>query len=189
MTHELLKLVAKKNQINYFHRVLFSKISHSADSMRMTVAFFALSGLDLLGAVEDLTGEQKQDAIEWIYRLQVKSSGSKSGFQASSMIPNEIKDYKHGHMAHTYTALCSLLILGDNLERVDKLSIIEFLRACQGSEGCFSAMPSGCESDMRFIYCACCISVILNDWSGVNKPKAIDYILKSMVRNCFIKHL
>ena len=35
---------------------------------------------------------------------------------------------------------------------------------------------------MRFLYCASVISYILNDWSGINIDKAIDFIKKSQVR-------
>lgn len=30
---------------------------------------------------------------------------------------------------------------------------------------------------MRFMYCACCVSALLNDWSGIDKEKAIKNIL------------
>lgn len=39
---------------------------------------------------------------------------------------------------------------------------------------------------MRFIYCACCISYILNDWSGVDIPRIVQYIKKSRVINSFL---
>ena len=37
------------------------------------------------------------------------------------------------------------------------------------------------ENDMRFLYCACCISYILQDWNGLDKASAISYIRNSMV--------
>ena len=37
---------------------------------RMTIAFFALSGLDLLNALESIE-KQKNHIIEWIYSLQI----------------------------------------------------------------------------------------------------------------------
>ena len=46
-------------------------------------------------------------------------------------------------------------------------------------------VKSGGENDMRFIYCACCISYILDDWQGINVEKATEYIRNSLVR-CFI---
>ena len=32
------------------------------------------------------------------------------------------------------------------------------------------------EYDLRFIYAACCIACLLEDWSGINKEKAVEFI-------------
>lgn len=45
----------------------------------------------------------------------------------------------------------------------------------------FCAVPEGSENDMRFVYCASCICYILNDWSGMDIEKSIEYIRRSMV--------
>ena len=37
-------------------------------------------------------------------------------------------------------------------------------------------MPGSNESDLRTLYCAFAISYMLNDWSGVDIPRAIDFI-------------
>ena len=50
----------------------------------------------------------------------------------------------------------------------------------------FQPTVDGSENDMRFIYCACCISYILNDWSGVDIPRVVQYIKKSRVINSFL---
>ena len=34
---------------------------------------------------------------------------------------------------------------------------------------------------MRFVYCACCISYVLDNWSGVDIDKAVVFIKNSMV--------
>lgn len=47
----------------------------------------------------------------------------------------------------------------------------------QEPSGSFRASVDANESDTRFLYCACAISTILNDWSGVDIPRAVDYIL------------
>ena len=49
----------------------------------------------------------------------------------------------------------------------------------------FQPTADGSENDMRFIYCACCISYILNDWSGVDIPRVVQYIKKSRVMKSF----
>jgi len=40
----------------------------------------------------------------------------------------------------------------------------------------FQSIPLGSENDLRFLYCACAISHILDDWSGINKDMAVSYI-------------
>ncbi|KAL6262058.1 hypothetical protein P5V15_007152 [Pogonomyrmex californicus] len=52
--------------------------------------------------------------------------------------------------------LITLLILSDDLNRVDRQSIIEGVRACQNQNGSFMAMVE-CENDMRFLYCLYCL--------------------------------
>ena len=47
----------------------------------------------------------------------------------------------------------------------------------------FQPTVDGSENDMRFIYCACCISYILNDWNGIDIPKVVQYIKESRVIN------
>lgn len=55
------------------------------------------------------------------------------------------------------------------------------IRALQDEEGCFSAAKEGTESDMRFVYCAACVCYILDDWSGMDIEKTIQFILNSIV--------
>lgn len=175
--------LAKIQHAKYFKRFLNILPNQAAvhDSIRLTIAFFALSGLDVLNSLEPIDDKKRSEAIEWIYRLQVTGAGPRSGFQGSTSVPNEASKYQIGHLAMTYLGLASLITLGDDLGRVDKSSIIEGVRACQNEDGSFAAILTGSESDMRFVYCACCISAILNDWSGVDKRKAIEYIRQSIV--------
>lgn len=50
----------------------------------------------------------------------------------------------------------------------------------------FCAVLEGSENDMRFVYCASCICYMLDNWSGMDMKKAIDYIRRSMVSVCKI---
>lgn len=45
----------------------------------------------------------------------------------------------------------------------------------------FCCVPEGSENDMRFVYCAACICYMLNDWSGMNVEKAVQFVQKSQV--------
>ncbi|KAK3710399.1 hypothetical protein QZH41_012317 [Actinostola sp. cb2023] len=160
-------------------------------SFRVTVAFFAISALDILNAL-DVIGHEKSDIIYWIYSNQVLPTNdgrnkAKCGFRGSSMTGSNVKvhepetvcDYECGHIAMTYTALAMLLILGDDLSQVNKKAVAEGLKHLQLEDGSFCPTHDGSENDMRFLYCACCISYILNDWSGINMDKAVEYIVKS----------
>lgn len=53
-----------------------------------------------------------------------------SGFQGTSILntvqnKNQNSLFKWGHIANTYSALCSLLALGDDLSRINRESIIK----------------------------------------------------------------
>ncbi|KAL7295935.1 hypothetical protein TKK_0010788 [Trichogramma kaykai] len=171
----------KEKHSRYFHMILQLMPLECPDAMRMTFGYFGLSALDLLGTLDDYLPVKKEEAIDWIYRLQVTGAGPRSGFSSSPMISKEISpEYHCGHLAMSYTGLASLLILGDDLLKVDKESMMEGMRACQNPDGSFMATVAGSESDMRFVYCASCVSAILDDWSGMNKALTIDYILKSL---------
>mmetsp|Transcript_10780 Transcript_10780/g.14282 ORF Transcript_10780/g.14282 Transcript_10780/m.14282 type:complete len:260 (-) Transcript_10780:469-1248(-) len=104
-------------------------------------------------------------------------------------------NYNHGHIAMTYTALCTLKTLGDDWSRLDKKGIINALKYLQlpttfeendGDDndndhenignGSFQCIAVGSEHDMRFLYCATSISYMLNDWSGIDIDRACDYI-------------
>ena len=47
----------------------------------------------------------------------------------------DVFDYDCSHIAMTYTALASLLILGDDLSRVDRPAVIESLKVLQLPDG------------------------------------------------------
>lgn len=71
--------LAKKQHIKYFQRFLNILPARliSYDSTRLTMAFFAISGLDILNALDVLDDKKKEHIIDWIYRLQVVPDGSR----------------------------------------------------------------------------------------------------------------
>ncbi|XP_033633939.1 geranylgeranyl transferase type-1 subunit beta-like [Asterias rubens] len=188
----------RAKHIKFFSRCLqiLPQSYTSLDTSRLTVCFFALSGLDVIDSL-DVVEKEKQDIIDWIYSLQVlpdpnhyEESSKHCGFRGSATlgtpynpsmsIPSESHRYDWGHIAMTYTGLSSLLILGDDLSRVNKPAVVAGLKALQLEDGSFAATLNGSENDMRFIYCACCISSILNNWNGIDTNKAAEYIHKSL---------
>jgi len=79
----------------------------------------------------------------------------------------------------TYTALAILAMCGDDFSRVGKDPIIRALRKLQRVDGSFCPVAGDSENDMRFVYCAASVSYMLNDFSGIDIPKVVQYIKNS----------
>jgi len=157
----------------------------SEECNRLSILFFSLSGLDILNGHES---SNKNSIIEWIYALKTKSPSSLYyGFAGSTCTrlsnveaSDNLSNYDESHVAMTYVGLASLIICGDNLAKLSRPEIAASLKALQQPDGSFIA--SFCESisDMRFVYCASCVSYIIQDWSGMNIEKAIKFIQNSL---------
>ncbi|XP_050349743.1 geranylgeranyl transferase type-1 subunit beta [Nymphalis io] len=191
MNNEENNILAHRQHVKYLMRYLnvLPPSMSTHDTTRVTIAYFSVLGMDVLGSITSMSLELQSRIIEWLYRLQVQPNKENGdmlacGFQCSSTINIDFESgnnhYRCGHLAMTYTGLCILLTLGDDLSRLNRKALIEGVKALQTEEGNFSATLSGSEADMRFVYCAACISYILNDWSGFNVERATDYIIKSI---------
>ena len=199
----------------------------SLDTSRLTAVYFAVLGLDMLGALDQI---DKQAVVAFILAMQIPadrtgkrpghcgfigstflgqtfplgdsgaecsfctctstSSSSSSGSgsspsdalefcQPSSPLDAQGPDrFMQGHLAMTYTSLAVLATLDkDSLtERVDRASLVSGMRHLQQPDGSFRATLDGSECDMRFLYCACAISSMLGDWSGVDVERAVGFV-------------
>lgn len=183
----------QKKHISFFKRVLQVLPSQQLDTHRVSVAFFAISGLDILESLKDID-EKRDNIIKWIYSLQIQpdlngTNHKQCGFRGCSMLGHlydtdkakeQVIPYDSSNIAMTYTSLVSLLILGDDLSRVYKKAVITGIRSLQQSDGSFISVLEGSEYDMRFVYCACCVCYILDDWKGMDVDKAVSYIVQSL---------
>lgn len=160
------------------------------DNSKVLLAYFAVAGLDVLNELDKLP-HTKQALIDWIYMHQITEKLSEvelgiCGFRGSStLLSNENKnqqtnEYDCSHVTMTFSALNTLVTLGDDLELVNKKTILESLKVLQLADGSFLATFDGSENDVRFLYSACCISYILCDWSAVNKDLATSYLLSCL---------
>lgn len=166
----------------------FSSTTHPC---RVTIAFFAVCGLDVLDSLDTVPDEMKKNICDWVYSHQVvpkEGALACGGFQGSSTLNVRderdgcgTNDYKWGHLAMTYTGLAILITLGDDLSRVNRQAVIEGVAAVQRADGSFSASVDGNEDDMRFVYCAAAICTMLDDWTGVDKLAMAAYIKNSLV--------
>ncbi|XP_012946765.1 geranylgeranyl transferase type-1 subunit beta isoform X2 [Aplysia californica] len=183
--------VERAKHIKYFKRVLSVLPSHHLDSHRVSVAFFAISGLDVLEAMKELS-DSRENIVKWIYSLQIQPNDTnleQCGFRGCSTLGHAFDTeiaatqdipYDSSNIAMTYTALVSLLILGDDLSGVHKEPVLAGIKSLQQEDGSFISVLEGSENDMRFVYCACCVCFILDDWSGMDKDKTTSYIVQSL---------
>lgn len=197
----------KEKHAKYFVRCLNALPSSvsSLDPIRLSISFFAISGLDVLGRL-DLLDKFRSEYIDWIYNFQIipmlndddylERCGFRGSLAATMALGSQLKDQQSStisqngsasshpldtsHITMTYAAINSLLILGDNLERVNKKAVLAGVKALQLENGSFSATLQGSESDVRFVYCASCICYILQDWSAMNIESATSYIINSI---------
>nr|ODN87186.1 geranylgeranyl transferase type-1 subunit beta [Cryptococcus depauperatus CBS 7841] len=181
----------KKNaHINYFLRCLRALPSSAQenDCNRITVAYFCIAALDLLGVLyEKTTEEQRNGWIEWIWSLQARriDFAATGGFQGSTFMTTSNPTTAPAHLPSTYTALLCLALLRAPLDRLNRPGLVAFIKSCQADSGSFSPLSGdeyildGFQSDARMAYVACVISHIICDFSGIDIPR-----LKEWIKRC-----
>lgn len=191
-----------ERHVRYWLRCLktfLPNIYTSNDCNRLTLAFFILSALDLLGCLEARISEQeRRDYIDWIYHCQHPDGGFR-GSPATDFgekRDEENKFWDPGHLPATYFALASLLILRDDLKRVRREKCLSWLRELQRPDGSFGETlgESGKREggrDPRYAYCGTCVRWMLRgDASGevdgvpdINVESLVENIKRSGVRS------
>ncbi|PKI74708.1 hypothetical protein CRG98_005035 [Punica granatum] len=169
--------------------MMYQMLPHHYQSQeinRLTLAYFVISGLDLLNALDRV---DKDAVAEWVLSLQAYprrkdelQNGEFYGFHGSrsSQFPleeNGVLIHNGSHLASTYCALAILKIVGYSLSNLDYEVILKSMKNLQQTNGSFMPIHTGAETDLRFIYCAAAICFMLGDWSGMDREKAKDYIL------------
>lgn len=171
----------------------------SNDSNRMLLAYLTLSGLDVLGVLQTkTTPEERQGYIDWIYHCQVPSGGFR-GFSGTDFgaerrtADNEAWD--PANIPATFFALINLLILGDDLTRVQRRACLEWLPRVQRADGSFGEVLGADGNveggrDLRYCCCAAGIRYILRGRAGrgvrdvedIDVPRFISFIEACQVR-------
>jgi geranylgeranyl transferase type-1 subunit beta len=62
------------------------------------------------------------------------------------------------------------------------------LKALQTKTGCFVSTIDGTEEDLRFLYCACVVSKLIDDFSGINIDNAVQHILNCQSYDTSFSH-
>ena len=151
----------------------------------MTLAFFIISALDLLDDLHSSTTIVERAAYaDWIYRCQHPDGGFR-GFTGADFgqSRNETnKCWDPANLAATYFALATLVVLGEDLGRVERRKCLRWMRGLQLEDGSFGdalgehGKISGGQ-DVRYCYCAAAVRRILSyslDHGGVARDEDID---------------
>ncbi|KAK7295709.1 hypothetical protein RJT34_18620 [Clitoria ternatea] len=151
----------------------------------ITLAYFIISGLDILNSLHSVP---KDAVINWVLSFQAHpgtkvdlNNGQFYGFhgsKTSQFPPNEngVLIHNNSHLASTYCAIAILKIVGYELSNLDSELIVTSMRSLQQPDGSFMPIHTGGETDLRFVYCAAAICFMLDNWNGMDKEKAKDYI-------------
>ncbi|KAF5453539.1 hypothetical protein F2P56_028436 [Juglans regia] len=152
----------------------------------LTLAYFVISGLDLLSALDRVD----RDAVaSWVlsFRALPKNKGVPNdgqfygfnGSRTSQFTPdnNGVLSRNGSHLASTYSALAILKIVGYDFSSIDSETMLTSMRNLQQPDGSFMPIHIGAETDLRFVYCAVAICFMFEDWRGMDKEKAKGYII------------
>ncbi|KAL6847905.1 hypothetical protein ACP4OV_022033 [Aristida adscensionis] len=152
----------------------------------LTLAYFAVGGLSLL---RELDRVNKDEIANWVLSFQVHPEAVGDiddrlffGFCGSRStkfpLANAMDPCHNGsHLASTYSALAILKIVGYDLANINSKALLSSMKKLQQPDGSFMPIHIGAEMDLRFLYCAAAICSMLDDWTGMDKLKAKDYIL------------
>ena len=175
----------------------------SSDASRMSLGFFIVAALDILGVLHNtneqqavISNDEHQGWIDWIYSCQVPDGSGFRGFPGTDLAERRSVDNQEwdpGNLPNTFFALVTLLILGDKLQRVKRDDLLTWLPGLQRSDGSFGELmsSSGIEGgrDLRYCCCAAGIAYILQGshddprHKSINQNTLIDYILNSQHEN------
>ncbi|EST09334.1 Prenyltransferase/squalene oxidase [Kalmanozyma brasiliensis GHG001] len=150
----------------------------SADDQRMTLGYFAVSGLDLLDSTSKIPLDEKAELIEWVYDQQLPTGG----FRGSPSTGPSSSRFAGANVAMTYAALLILAVLKDDFARLDRDGLLRFVGALQdrGGGGFAAEEQTGedgvVDRDPRFTYCAVTICSMLGEWGNVDVGKAREYL-------------
>ena len=166
-----------ERHINYWQRCLRSLLPTAyttTDSSRMTLGFFILSALDLLGAGADTFPErQSADIRDWILHCQHPNGGfcGSPNHKYPEAFYVDVGDGKPqmdpANLPATFFAILSLTFVGgsDQIKRDECLQWLKMLQREDGSFGELICQNGTIEGgrDMRYCYVATAIRWMLRE--------------------------
>lgn len=171
-----------------YHKLCLNLLPSSFSSMdlnRLSLGFFLLNSLDILGELQTITPEDREHWIDWIYKCQVPTGGFR-GSTATKTPEHSV--YDSAHLPATYFAIALLSILGDDLARVNRDGALASLRQLQNGDGSFSPVliegERYGEIDVRHFYCAIAVRDMLSPIKAeedINVMAAVSYLQQCKV--------
>ncbi|KAI5305055.1 hypothetical protein KEM56_005400 [Ascosphaera pollenicola] len=164
----------------------------------MTLAFFVLASLDLLGVLETsvVSPTERHQYIDWIYSCQLETGGFRGfpGTDFSHEVPRSEANavWDPANVPATFFALVALLLLKDDLSRVRRTECLRWLKTLQRPDGSFGEVLGANGRiegavDLRFCCCAAGVRYILRgkDEAYLRDVEDIDVnSLERYVVNC-----
>jgi len=176
----------------------------SMTSYKLTWAYFIIGSLTLLKVFQDKDKYDKlpftkEQIIEWVYSYQIGDEQNAVelehnefyhkveeheyfGFKGDEFYQT-LKDesgqvFVHQndipHLANTYSGICVLKMLGDDLKRLKSEEILNSLKYFQKEDGRIQALPFDSEDDVRFAYWAAAIYKILSTHLDTTLPPSFN---------------
>ena len=143
------RTLEKEKHIKYWQRCLKSllpTVYTSTDSSRMTLAFFILSALDLLGVGPSTFPEEDRTRIrEWILKSQHPNGGfcgspnHRFSDQYYVDVGNGIQQMDPANLPATFFALLCLSFV-EGLGRVNRKKCLKWLKTLQRNDGSFGEL-------------------------------------------------
>lgn len=185
----------KQKHIKYFLRCLKTYLPQaytSTDSQRVTLAFFILSALDLLGALyTHTTPTERDEYASWILRCQHPGGGFRGFTGTMTGKQDGSHEWDVANLAATYFALAAFAVLGQGMGKVRRRACLEWVRSLQRSNGSFGeglgkgGKIEGAE-DMRFCQLAAGVRWFLrrgdmNEVDDIDTEALVEWIESSVV--------
>lgn len=141
--------------------------------------FFALNSLYVIREEDSLTTEAKEKIIEVIYSLLCTNDKYSAFASENKYIFLGNKDVTYTNLVFTYAALLSLILLGDDLSRIDKDKMTNYVRDLQVDNGSFRNSFASDEICLRFLFAAVSIYIFINREFDFDVNKAVEYIVNN----------
>lgn len=151
----------------------------SEDSNKLAIAYFSLASLQLMNTLEkSFTQEEIQSFIKYIYAHLIETD-EYSGFRGSLIYNNNEFSI---NLASTCFAIQCLLILGDDLSKLNKFKIMNVIHDCQMENGGFgNTLNASEDKDLRYCMIAITICKILCKCNNIIEKHINIKSLKSYV--------